>query len=382
MALTFVAGGNFSGRSEYLRKRTADGGGLYLHPDLELNLSGLAETVAGEAFLHCSSHGADARKLRTLSGGERAGLVLDCALAQRPSALAIDCALEQLDQQRREDALQRLSRFAADGDVWLSDNRLGLDSFERSEQPAIGENALPVDFNAALDHAADALCDWDGAPIVRATRLSFTYRGTREPIFDNASFMLRPGAVHLLKAPNGAGKSTLARLLVGVLRPNSGLLDADGVRLGDDNRPFFYSFQNARDQIFGKTPVNYLEDVTRFGLRRKGSWPEEWQHAEALAAAFGLASFRHAEVWDLPPIALKRLGLAAAFASRAPWLFLDEPALGLDAEGRAGLTRLLARAAERGRGIIAVSHGDEFDAIGGVMRLTIAERTLSAGASV
>jgi DNA repair exonuclease SbcCD ATPase subunit len=84
-------------------------------------------------------------------------------------------------------------------------------------------------------------------------------------------------------------------------------------------------------------------------------------------------------VWDLPPVALKRLGLAAAFTSGAPWLFLDEPALGLDSEGRVALGHLLWRAAECGRGIIVVSHGEEFDCLPSVQLLGISGRALHTG---
>ncbi|MGC1470066.1 MAG: hypothetical protein WA793_11855, partial [Sphingorhabdus sp.] len=81
MAMTVVRGCNFSGRSGKLRAFAwSQGGGQYLHPDLELNVSGLARTVAGEALLHgLGGSDGDERALRSLSGGERAQLVLDCA---------------------------------------------------------------------------------------------------------------------------------------------------------------------------------------------------------------------------------------------------------------------------------------------------------------
>lgn len=383
MALSFVAGPNFSGRSEHLVHRAQRAGGAYLHPDLELNLSGLANTVAGEIFLHAAaSSQPHKRVLRTLSGGERAELVLDCALAMRPPVLSVDCALEQLDPAHRASALAQITAYARDHDVWLSDNRMDVGDFdhvEAADAPDVGGQVPPRDFNQALHAAAEKLRPGGGAPVIRASGLSFSYPRSSAPVFEATSFTLSPGKLHLLKAPNGAGKSTLARLLLGVLRPDAGRIEADDCTINASNRPFFYAFQNARDQIFGRSLLGYLGEAARLGLKRRHPWHVEWGLVDEAAAAFGLASFADAEVWDLPSVALKRLGLAAAFASHAPWLFLDEPALGLDYEGREALGRLLARAAGCGRGIVVVSHGDEFDRLPEVQFLSITGGALIEG---
>lgn len=379
--MTIISGGNFSGRSESLQSFAwAAPGGQYLHPDLELNMSGIATTVAGERSLHgLAAAGPIAdHRLRGLSGGERARLALECALGLDPPRLAIDCALEQLDRQSRAAALQRLEASAAEAEIWIADN---LDEVEviGGTAPAPRPTALP-EFNQSLFRAAHSVLGIRGeAPALGLDELTFSY-GPRSPaIFAATTYSFEPGPIYLLKAPNGAGKSTLARLLIGVLRPTSGSIKVGDSRL--DRRgssPLFYAFQNPRDQVFGRSVRDYLGRVAHLALDRKGYRFPLWAGNDPVDA-FGLTSFETAEIWDLPAVALKRLGLAASFLSGAPWLFLDEPALGLDLAGREGLRALLVAASEAGRGLIVVTHGSEFDALPAARLVTISNARICEG---
>ncbi len=380
MAVTIVCGKNFSGRSDALRAFAwADVSGQYLHPDLELNLSGLATTVGGESFLHGLGSGAgNGKKLLSLSGGERSQLVLDCALATRPRRLAIDCALEQLDGSRRKTALDRLQQCSEATEVWLADN--GLTAASGAVQECSRPDAFRPDFNGGLTKAAAVIEAMAGSsPTLRLDDVTFRYGRKSAPIFADSSFEFQPGQMYVLKAANGSGKSTLAKLLVGVLRPVSGAVLVDS-RLLDSggSSPLFYAFQNGRDQVFGKSPGDYLERVQQLAQSRR---PHRFPIIGVADAVhlFGLAPFAGLDLWDLPPVAIKRLGLAASFCSGAPWLFLDEPALGLDEEGRAGLAALLSAAAKAGRGIVVVTHGSEFDELRDARPITIQDRRLQGG---
>jgi ABC-type multidrug transport system ATPase subunit len=378
MALTHLNGGNFSGRSDHLRAFAWERRGHYLHPDLEINLSGLAQLVGGEYALHgLAPSNWTERRLSTLSGGEKAGLLLDCALALGPDRLAIDGALEQLDVARRDSVLSRLQQASEHIDIIISDDSAAepAKAADHQSASALGDMA---GFNRSLLDVPGRFVGGAGpAHDIVARELTFRYSRRSVPVFDGTSFSLKAGTVNLLRAPNGAGKSTLARLIVGVLKPGSGWIGTSkesGVRGG-----IFYAFQNPRDQLFGRRCIDYLATVMRLGDARRDAWMREWDDPADVANAFGLAPFAETEIAEMPLIARKRLGLAGAFASRAPWLFLDEPALGLDHLGRHNLARLVEASARAGRGVIVVSHGEEFEHLAQLERITIAGGQLNQG---
>ena len=66
--------------------------------------------------------------------------------------------------------------------------------------------------------------------------VSFTYRDTGRKIFDGFSFDFKPGSRTAIVGPTGVGKSTLIRLLLSLLKPQSGSMsiytiqEADGLR--------------------------------------------------------------------------------------------------------------------------------------------------------
>ena len=62
-------------------------------------------------------------------------------------------------------------------------------------------------------------------PFIRATDVTRQLPGFQ---LGPVSFELEPGLVYALVGPNGSGKSTLYRLLMGMLRPDSGSIERFG----------------------------------------------------------------------------------------------------------------------------------------------------------
>jgi energy-coupling factor transporter ATP-binding protein EcfA2 len=399
MSFVLYSGPHFSGRSDALRRFAWEGAtgptdGQYLTALIKNNLSGLARFVRGEAHLHgmasrrqriiASGAMADLlanlpadQTLASLSGGETVRLLIACSIALRPARLAIDGLLEQLDRRARSQILDSvLSPLAREIEIHVSDNDPDLLAglFDRTISFSRPPNA--PDMNSHLSTISRQLSDARvRAPELRLAGLSFLYPRSRKQIFDNTTFAFQAGRPYLLKAPNGSGKSTLARLLVGVLAPRQGRVLVDG-------RPFspsrtrenllFYAFQNPLDQIFGASTLEYLCTLSRIAARRTTMLAGDLGLSVAAAIeGFGLSSFAKTEPFDLPFIAAKRLSLAAAVLSRSPWLFFDEPALGSDSGGRAGLAELFTSLCTAGLGVIIVTHGQEFDGLRGQTTVTI-----------
>ena len=172
----------------------------------------------------------------------------------------------------------------------------------------------------------------------------------------DVSLRLVAGGAVLVSGPTGSGKSTLLRLLAGLIDPSAG-----SVRVGDaPTSPAMVacSFQRAEDQLFADT---VLEDVA-FGPHNLGCEAEEaTRRAREALRRVGLDP----DVWGgRSPFALsggqmRRVALAGILAMETPFVALDEPTVGLDAEGLRDLSALVLDLRGRGVGVVIVSHDIE-----------------------
>ncbi|MFS0716291.1 ABC transporter ATP-binding protein [Arthrobacter sp. 1P04PC] len=178
------------------------------------------------------------------------------------------------------------------------------------------------------------------------------------PLLRGLDLAVRPGEIVAVTGPNGAGKSTLLRLANGLLQPRQGevrVLGAPiaGVPAGRVADSVGLLFQQPRDQLFERT---VLREVG-FGLRRLAG-PDGDATARALDAltAVGLAGAAAAHPAELPSSRQRLLALATVLARRPALLALDEPTVGLDRHGLDRLHAAVTDAAERGAGVLLVTH--------------------------
>ncbi len=211
---------------------------------------------------------------------------------------------------------------------------------------------------------------------IRFENVSFGWRPER-PVLRDLTLEIAPGSRIAVLGPSGAGKSTLANLMLGVARPDQGI-----VTLGDvDLASLAPEILRARVALLSQA-THLFGDTIRANLligRRTASEPELWSALEAAAIADWVKGLPEGlDTWLGEAGATvsggqgRRLALARALLSDAKVLVLDEPGSGLDAETeRAFLSTLFARSEHRT--IILIAH-----------RLTGAERLdrvwrLSAG---
>ena len=165
--------------------------------------------------------------------------------------------------------------------------------------------------------------------------------------------------------PTGCGKSTLITHFNGLLRPTEGKLYIDGVDIWADPskiRQFRFKvglvFQYPEYQLFEET---IYKDIS-FGPKNMGL-PEEEIHARVMRAAkfVGLPE----EMLERSPFELsggqkRRVAIAGVLAMEPEVLVLDEPAAGLDPEGREMILSQVKRYhKETGTTVVLVSHSME-----------------------
>ncbi len=182
------------------------------------------------------------------------------------------------------------------------------------------------------------------APLFRLSGVTCSH-GAREVLSD-VNFTLGPGERVALLGGNGAGKTTLLHVMMGLVRPASGTVEAFGaVRVRDSDfaevrRRAGLLFQDADDQLFCPTVV---EDVA-FGPINCGlSESEARAAAERVLDDLAIGHLAARVTHRLSGGEKRMVSLATVLAMEPEVLFLDEPTNALDDGSRARLLALLER---------------------------------------
>ncbi|MGC9130366.1 MAG: metal ABC transporter ATP-binding protein [Pyrobaculum sp.] len=149
--------------------------------------------------------------------------------------------------------------------------------------------------------------------------------------------------------PNGSGKTTLMKILAGLLKPDSGRVEYVGV----SSRVYVGDFYTPPEAT-GLDVV--LAGRTRFGRRPVGR--EDVEKAARYAELLEAADLLKRRISTLSGGQRQRLVIAAALASEADLLLLDEPLSNLHGDWRGRVMEVL-RGLSRGRlVVVSTHHGD------------------------
>jgi ATP-binding cassette, subfamily B, bacterial PglK len=110
----------------------------------------------------------------------------------------------------------------------------------RADRPAFAHIIADLARSAAVRQGAPAAAEvlaWRGRPAqaLRLWDVSFRYSAQRHPAVRRVSLLIPAGSIIGLIGPNGSGKSTLVALVSGLLMPQSGRIEIDGIALDDGN---------------------------------------------------------------------------------------------------------------------------------------------------
>lgn len=176
--------------------------------------------------------------------------------------------------------------------------------------------------------------------------------GGRRPVLADVDLELRAGECVGLVGASGAGKTTLVTILAGLLSPDEGTVEAEEGSVG-------LVFQEPERGFFEET---VREDVA-FGPRNRGASDEEARRqADAALERVGLdpERFGGRAPETLSGGEARRAGLAGVIAFRPRVLLLDEPTIGLDADGADRLRDVLRALSADGFATLLVSHDLDF----------------------
>ena len=189
-----------------------------------------------------------------------------------------------------------------------------------------------------------------------AAHLGKSYK--RRPVVRDVSLSLRRGEVVGLLGPNGAGKTTCFYLLTGLVTPDVGTIEIDGLdvtrfpmyrraRLGLGYLPqeaSIFRGLSVEDNIRAVLEVVEPDYATREGMLNE------------LLAEFGITHLRRAPSMALSGGERRRLEIARALASQPHFVLLDEPFAGIDPIALGDIRDLVAQLRDRGIGVLITDH--------------------------
>ncbi|MCI7641141.1 MAG: energy-coupling factor transporter ATPase [Subdoligranulum variabile] len=204
--------------------------------------------------------------------------------------------------------------------------------------------------------------------IIRVEHLNYVYNPgmpDETTALDDVSFSVDEGDFVGIIGSTGSGKSTLISHFNGLNRPTSGRILIDGKDMweqGADLRAFRFQvglvMQYPEYQLFEETCA---KDIA-YGPRNMGLDEAEIDHRVKEAAAFvGLSdALLQKSPFELSGGQKRRVAIAGVMAMHPRVLVLDEPAAGLDPEGRDTILSQIRDYHEKtGITVLLVSHSME-----------------------
>ena len=179
-------------------------------------------------------------------------------------------------------------------------------------------------------------------------------RGVRLRAVDHVNLVIRCGEIFGLLGPNGSGKSTMIKIILGLLKPTSGLCAVFGVpaeqpesrlRLGYlPESPEFYR------HLTGRELISFYAQLCGVGTDALTT------RVTTALRQVGLVGSADRRVGTYSKGMLQRVGLAQAIVHDPELLILDEPTAGVDADTCAAFVELLIDFRRSGKTVVITSH--------------------------
>ncbi len=185
------------------------------------------------------------------------------------------------------------------------------------------------------------------------TGITKRFPGAGSSVLDGIDLTLRAGQTTSIRGQNGAGKTTLMRTVAGLIKPDAGRIELDGV--DSEAKPGVYRpriglLSAGNTGLFARLSVgHHLSYFARLALLSSEDRPRAIKRA---IDTFALGEFAARRADRLSMGQRQRVRAAITFLHDPDVVLLDEPQTSLDAEGVAMLDRAVAELLERGGSVL------------------------------
>lgn len=176
-----------------------------------------------------------------------------------------------------------------------------------------------------------------------------------------AELELRAGEIHAIAGENGAGKSTLMKIIDGILRPDSGVIEIDGkpVTITSPTQAQQLGIGFVHQEIALCPDISVAENIFMAVTNSSRSWLMNYRDIEkratAILAQLGTIDAR-ALVSSLSISQQQLVEIAKALTLDCRVLIFDEPTAALTERESKLLFEIIHRLAKQGIAIIYISH--------------------------
>ena len=189
--------------------------------------------------------------------------------------------------------------------------------------------------------------------------LKKTYRSGKNRIeaVKGVSFSADLGEVFAILGPNGAGKTTTIKSILGLVIPDSGRVEIDGI---DALKSRKEALKRMSAVLEGNRNVHWRltveENLVYFSSLRGMGGGEMKKRMRRVLERFGLSGREKQIAGQLSRGYQQRLALAIATLPDVPVILLDEPTLGLDVESSIEIRKIIKDLSREGKLVVLSTH--------------------------
>ncbi|SEU01482.1 energy-coupling factor transport system ATP-binding protein [Salinibacillus kushneri] len=189
--------------------------------------------------------------------------------------------------------------------------------------------------------------------------ISFQYPQGDEWALKDVSFHIEENEWVAIIGHNGSGKSTIAKLMNGLLTPQSGRIHIKGLEVNEENiwevrKKVGMVFQNPDNQFVGTTVI----DDIAFGLENHGVQRDEMlKRMKYSLEAVKMEGYENHEPHNLSGGQKQRVAIASVLAIEPDIIILDEATAMLDPIGRNSIMETVDHVrSERDVSVVTITH--------------------------
>ncbi|MBQ4047873.1 MAG: ABC transporter ATP-binding protein [Clostridia bacterium] len=192
--------------------------------------------------------------------------------------------------------------------------------------------------------------------MLKLENISKTYAKSKTKAVDDFSLSVNRGEIFGFIGPNGAGKTTTIKMIMGILRPDSGTITIDGIDISKKpvtaKKKISYvpDNQDIYDRLTGKEYLNFIADVYRVDKATRAAQMEKY------LTMFHLKDAVDEQIRTYSHGMRQKLMLTAALIPDPELWVLDEPMVGLDPKSAHELKKEMRSHCDAGNTVFFSTH--------------------------